>query len=74
MWQDRQTEMPCKRKQKKVKIREFMYRDTTNVETEMYDCPSYNWSHWNTHGKLKEKSGSCTRKAFDRFATADSCT
>jgi len=23
---------------KEVKIQEFMYRDTTNVETEMYDC------------------------------------
>ena len=29
--------MSCKRKWKKVKIQEFMYRDTTNVEPEMYD-------------------------------------
>ena len=25
---------------KEVKIQEFMYRDTTNVEPEMYDCTS----------------------------------
>jgi hypothetical protein len=23
-----------------------MYRDTTNVEPEMYDYTSNNWSHW----------------------------
>ena len=27
---------------KGVKIQEFMYRDTTNVEPEMYDCTSNN--------------------------------
>ena len=42
---------------------------TTNVEPEMYDCTSNNWSHWNSNEKLKEKSGSCTRKTFDRFTT-----
>jgi len=30
---------------KEVKIQEFMYRDRTNVEPEMYDCTSNNWSH-----------------------------
>ena len=55
---------------KEVKIREFMYRDTTNVEPEMYDCTSNNWSHWNCNEKLKEKFGSCTR--FNRFTTKDS--
>ena len=57
-----------------VKIQEFMYRDTTNVEPEMYDYTNNNWSHWNNNEKLKEKSGSCTRKTFDRFITKDSCT
>jgi hypothetical protein len=33
-----------------------MYRDTTNVEPEMYDYTSYNWSHWNSNEKLKEKN------------------
>ena len=46
-----------------------MYRDTTNVEPEMYDCTSNNWSHWNSNEKLKEKFGNCTRKTFDRFTT-----
>ena len=32
-----------------------MYRDTMNVEPEMYDCTSNNWSHWNSNKKLKEK-------------------
>ena len=44
---------------KEVKIQEFMYRDTTNVEPEMYDYTSNNWSHWNNDEKLKEKFGSC---------------
>ena len=46
-----------------------MYRDTTNVESEMYDYASNKWSHWNSNEKLKEKFGSCIRKTFDRFAT-----
>jgi hypothetical protein len=44
------------------------------VEPEMYDYTSYNWSHWNGNEKLTDKSGSNTRKTFDRFTTADSCT
>ena len=51
-----------------------MYRDTTNVEPEMYDCASNNWSHWNGNENLKEKFGNCTRKTFDRFTTTDSYT
>jgi hypothetical protein len=39
-----------------------MYRDTTDVEPEMYDYTKSNWSHWNSNDKLKEKLGSCTRK------------
>ena len=45
-----------------VKVQEFMYRDTTNVEPETYDYTSNDWSHWNGNEKLKEKFGSCTRK------------
>ena len=59
---------------KEVKMQEFMYRDTTNVEPEMYDCTSNNWSHWNSNEKLKEKFGNYTRKTFDRFTTKDSYT
>jgi len=59
---------------KEVKIQVFMYRDTANVEPEMYDYTSDNRSHWNSNEKLKEKFGSCTRKKFDRFTTKDSYT
>ena len=59
---------------KEVKIQEFMYIDTTNVEPEMYDYTGNNWSHWNSNEKLKDKFGSCTRKTFDRFITKDSYT
>ena len=59
---------------KEVKVQEFLYRDTTNVEPEMCDYTSNNWSHWNSNEKAKEKFGSCTRKTFDRFTTKDSYT
>ena len=59
---------------KEVKIQDFVYRDKTNVEPEMYDYTNNNWSHWNSNEKLKEKFGSCTRKTFDRFITKDSYT
>ena len=38
-----------------VKIQEFIYRDKTNVEPEMYEYTSNNWSHWNSNEKLMEK-------------------
>jgi len=59
---------------KEVKIQEFMFRDTMNVEPEMHDFTSNKWSHWNSNEKLKEKFGNCTRKTFDRFTTKDSYT
>jgi hypothetical protein len=59
---------------KEVKIREFRYRDTTNVDHKINDYLSYNRSHWNSNDKLKEKSGSYTGKTVNRFTTADSCT
>ena len=62
-----------KEAEKKLK-HEFIYRDTTNVEPEMYDCTSNNWSHWNSNEKLKEKFGNCTRKTFDRLTSKDSYT
>jgi hypothetical protein len=40
----------------------------------MYDYTGYNWSHWNSNKKLKEKFGSCTRKTIDSFTTKDSYT
>ena len=56
---------------KEVKIQEFVYRGTTNVEPEMYDCTSNNWGHWNSNEKFKEKFGNYTRKTFDRFTKKD---
>ena len=64
----------AKGSRKEVKIQEFVYTDATNVEPEMYDCTSNNWSHWNSNEKLKGKFGSCTGKTFDRFTTKDSYT
>ena len=59
---------------KEVKIQQFVYRDTANVEPDMYDCTNNNWSHWISNEELKEKSGNCTGKTFVRFTTKDSCT
>ena len=70
----RRQECCAKESGKEVKIQEFIYRDTTNVEPEMYDCTSNNWSHWNNSKKLKRKFGNCTRKTFDRFTTRGSYT
>ena len=64
----------AKGRRKEGEIQEFMYRDTTNVEPEIYDYTNNNWSHWNRNEKLKEKFGSCTRKTLDRFTTKDSYT
>ena len=49
---------------KAVKIQAFRYRDTTNVEPEMYNYNNKNCSHWNSNEKLKDKFGSCTRKTL----------
>jgi hypothetical protein len=35
----------------------------------MYEYTGNNWSYWNSNEKLKEKSGSCTRKTFNSFTT-----
>ena len=51
-----------------------MYRDTTNVEHEMYDYTSKNWSHRNSNKGCKEKFGSHTNKTFNRFTRKDSYT
>ena len=58
----------AKGSRKEVKIQEFMYRGTKNVEPEMYDYTSNNWGLWDSNEKLKKKFGSCTRKTFDRFS------
>jgi hypothetical protein len=59
---------------KEVKMQEFRYGGTMNVEPEMYDYTSNNWNHWNSNEKLEEKFGSYTRKTFDRVTTNGSYT
>jgi len=39
-----------------------MYRDRVNVEPEMLDYASNNWSPWNSNKGFKEKFGCHTRK------------
>ena len=65
-----------KEAEKKLKYKSLpcMYRDTTNVELEVYDYTSNNCSHWNSNEKLKGKFGRYIRKTFDRFITKDSYT
>ena len=42
-----------KEAEKKLKyVQEFVYRDTANMEPEMYDHTSNNWSHWDSNEKL----------------------
>ena len=53
---------------------EFRSRDKTNVEPEIYDYTSNNWSLLNSNEKLKEKFGSYTRKTVDSFTTKDGYT
>ena len=50
----RRQKLSAKGSGKEFKIQEFGYRDTTNVEPEMYDYTSNNWSHWNSNEKLKK--------------------
>jgi hypothetical protein len=64
----------AKGSRKETKIQEFMYRGITNVQHEMYDYTSSNWSHRNGNKRFKEKSASHTRKAINRFTTKDSYT
>jgi hypothetical protein len=44
----------AKGREKEVKIQGFGYRDTTNVEPEMYDYTSNKWSHWKSLRKNLE--------------------
>jgi hypothetical protein len=59
-----------KEAEKKLKYKSLGV-EQTNVEPEMYDYTSNNWSHWNSNEK--EKFGSYTTKTLDRFTTKDRC-
>ena len=58
----------------KAQIQELRHRDRTNVEPEMYDHTSNNWSHWYSNTELKEKSASYTRNTSNRLFTKDGYT
>jgi hypothetical protein len=45
-----------------------------NVELEMCDYTSNNWSHQNSKKRFKEKFGNHTRETFNRSTTKDSYT
>jgi hypothetical protein len=62
-----------KEAEKKLNV-ELMYRDTTNVEHEMYDYTGNNWNHRNSNKRLKEKFGNHNRKTFNIVTTKDSYT
>jgi hypothetical protein len=66
--------MWCKRKREKVKIQQFRYRDTANVELKCTVIPVIIGTTGIVTESLREKSVSYTGKTFDRFTTADSCT
>jgi hypothetical protein len=55
----------------RTKIQEFMYRDTMNMECDMYDHISNNCSQGNSNKRFTEKSGSHTKTTFTRFTTTD---
>jgi len=72
---NRRQKFCAKGSRKEVQIQEFMYRgDITNVEPEMNNYTSDNWSHWNSNEKLKEKFGSCTRKTLDSLQKTPNIT
>jgi hypothetical protein len=59
-----------------TKMREFMGRDTVNVEHDfmLIGHTSSNWSHWNINRNFNKKFGSHNRKTSVRFAAKDSYT
>jgi hypothetical protein len=46
-----------KKVEKKLKYKSLSVEIQPNVEPEMYDYTSYNWSHWDCNEKLKENLG-----------------
>ena len=52
----------------------YIYRDTANVELEMYDYTGNNRSHWNSNRRFKEMFVSRSSKTVNVSTTNDSCT
>ena len=55
------------RKENKLQELMYMYRDTTNVEHDMHNYTSNNWSHQSSNKRFKEKFRSHIKKTFNRF-------
>jgi hypothetical protein len=64
----------AKGSRKETKIQQFVYRDTANVEHEMYSYTGNNWSDRNGNKRFKENFVSHTSKTFNRVTAKDSCT
>ena len=70
---DKTSEQKCHAKGS-TKETKNMYKDTWNVEHEMYDYTGNNWNQRNSNERFNEKSESHTSNTFNRFATKNSCT
>jgi hypothetical protein len=54
--------MSHKRQQKRTKIQKYMYRDTMNVDHEVYDYPGNNWCHQYSNKRGKKNLGAIPGK------------
>ena len=52
----------AKGSRQEAKIKEFMYRDVTNVEHEMYDYTGNKWKHQNSNKRFKKNLEAIPRK------------
>jgi len=70
MWQYSRQKCYATGSRKETKIQKCVYRDTTNVECEMYEYTINNWKQWISNKRFKEKFGSQNRKTFDSLQKA----
>ena len=74
MHTDRRGTQKCRAKGrgKEAKIQDFMYRDTMNVEPEILDYTSNNWSHRNINKRVQRNIWKPYQETFSRSTTQDS--
>jgi hypothetical protein len=63
-----------KESENKLKLKKNKYRNSANVEHEMFHHTGNHWSYRNCNSRTQKISGYNTRKAFNRFSTKNSCT
>jgi hypothetical protein len=73
VWQYQWTKYHAKESIKN-KIHEFTYKNTMNVEYQIFNYTCNNLSQGNSDKRFIEKSASQTRKTFNTFTTKDSYT